>query len=72
MHVSPRLAHLLYSSILMYRLLIILIPFLFTTHAVHASVAIPYVFVKNHTVDDYKASCQNWSFSLTPDGMLYA
>ena len=71
MHVSPRLAHLLYSSILMYRLLIILIPFLFTTHAVHASVAIPYVFVKNHTVDDYKASCQNWSFSLTPDGMLY-
>lgn len=71
MHVSPRLAHLLYSSILMYRLLIILIPFLFTTHTVHASVAIPYVFVKNHTVDDYKASCQNWSFSLTPDGMLY-
>lgn len=26
---------------------------------------------KNYTVDDYKASCQNWGFSLTPDGMLY-
>ena len=55
----------------MYRLLIILISFLFTAHAVCASVAIPYVFVKNYTVDDYKASCQNWGFSLTPDGMLY-
>ncbi len=55
----------------MYRLLITLISFLFTAHAVCASVAIPYVFVKNYTVDDYKASCQNWGFSLTPDGMLY-
>ncbi|EEC94068.1 hypothetical protein PRABACTJOHN_04574, partial [Parabacteroides johnsonii DSM 18315] len=55
----------------MYRLLIILISFLFTVHTVCASVAIPYVFVKNYTVDDYKASCQNWGFSLTPDGMLY-
>ena len=56
----------------MYRLLNILIVMLFTAHAVCASVAIPYVFVKNYTVDDYKASCQNWGFSLTPDGMLYA
>jgi len=55
----------------MYRLLTILISFLFTAHAMRASVAIPYVFVKNYTVDDYKASCQNWGFSLTPDGMLY-
>ena len=51
----------------MYRLLTILISFLFTAHAMRASVAIPYVFVKNYTVDDYKASCQNWGFSLTPD-----
>ena len=56
----------------MYRLLNILIVMLFTAHAVCASVAIPYVFVKNYTVDDYKASCQNWGFSLTPGGMLYA
>ena len=55
----------------MYRLLTILISFLFTAHAMRASVAIPYVFVKNYTVDDYKASCQNWGFSLTPNGMLY-
>ena len=61
----------LYSFRLMYRLLTILISFLFTAHAMRASVAIPYVFVKNYTVDDYKASCQNWGFSLTPDGMLY-
>ncbi len=55
----------------MYRLLIILASFLFTAHALRASVAIPYIFVKNYTIDDYKASCQNWSFSLTPDGILY-
>lgn len=55
----------------MYRLLILFLSFLFTTHAGRASVAIPYVFVKNYTVEDYKASCQNWSLSLTPDGLLY-
>lgn len=55
----------------MYRLLIILISFLFAAYPAHGSVGIPYVFVKNYTVDDYKASCQNWGFSLTPDGMLY-
>lgn len=55
----------------MYRLLIILISFLFAAHPARGSVGIPYVFVKNYTVDDYQASCQNWGFSLTPDGMLY-
>ena len=42
-----------------------------TVTAVRASVAIPYVFVKNYSVEDYQASCQNWGFSLTSDGMLY-
>ena len=55
----------------MYKLLIILISFLLTTYNVRASVAIPYIFVKNYAVDDYKASCQNWGFSVTPNGMLY-
>ena len=54
----------------MYRLLTILISFLFTAHAMRASVAIPYVFVKNYTVDDYKASCQNWG--LFADTRRYA
>lgn len=56
----------------MYRLLILLISFMLTASAVPASVAIPYVFIKNFSVDDYKASCQNWGFSLTSDGLLYA
>lgn len=55
----------------MYRLLILLFSFLLVAPAIPASVAIPYVFVKNYSVDDYKASCQNWGFSLTPDGILY-
>lgn len=55
----------------MYRLLTIFFSFLLTAYAAGASVAIPYVFVKNYTVDEYKASCQNWGLSLTPDGILY-
>lgn len=56
----------------MYRqLLILLISFMLTVSAASASVAIPYVFVKNYTVEDYKASCQNWGFSLTADGKMY-
>lgn len=55
----------------MYRLLVILVFFLCTTYPMYASVAPPYVFVKNYSVDDYGASCQNWNLSLTPDGMLY-
>lgn len=55
----------------MYRLLVILVFLLCTTYPVYASVAPPYIFVKNYTVDDYGASCQNWNLSLTPDGMLY-
>lgn len=55
----------------MYRRLILLLSFMLTASAVSASVVIPYVFVKNYTVDDYKASCQNWGFSLTADGKMY-
>lgn len=46
--------------------------FLFTHIAKALPKGLPYVFVKNYTVDDYQASCQNWGLSLTPNGMLYA
>ncbi|WP_085534963.1 helix-turn-helix transcriptional regulator [Massilibacteroides vaginae] len=36
-----------------------------------ATEVIPSVFVKNYTVSDYKASCQNWGLSVTDDGILY-
>lgn len=55
----------------MLRLLIIYLLCMLTAPVVRASVAIPYVFVKNYSVEDYQASCQNWGFSLTADGTLY-
>ena len=55
----------------MFRLLIIYLSCLLTVFTVRASVATPYIFVKNYTIDDYHASCQNWGFSLTADGTLY-
>lgn len=55
----------------MLRLLIIHLSLLLTAFAVRASVTTPYIFVKNYTVDDYHASCQNWGFSLTTNGILY-
>lgn len=55
----------------MLRLLIIYLLCMLTAPVMCASVAIPYVFVKNYSVDDYNASCQNWGFSLTADGNLY-
>lgn len=56
----------------MYKLSVILLLYVLTVVAVHAStVVVPYVFIKNFNVDDYKASCQNWGLSVTPDGLLY-
>lgn len=36
-----------------------------------SSVDVPNIFIKNFTVDDYKASCQNWGLSVASDGVLY-
>lgn len=66
----PCLSHFQFKNT-MCRLLILLLSFLLAVPAVRASVVLPYVFVKNYSVDDYKAGCQNWGFSLTPEGILY-
>ena len=31
-----------------------------------------YLSVQNYTIDDYKASCQNWDIHVSEDGALYA
>ena len=55
----------------MYRLPLLFLTFMLTFFVAHASVAVPNLFVKNFTVDDYKASCQNWGLSVASDGVLY-
>lgn len=57
----------------MYKLPILLIAFMLTALAARASksVDVPNIFIKNFTVDDYKASCQNWGLSVASDGVLY-
>lgn len=55
----------------MYKLPILLIAFILSTLTMRASVDIPNIFIKNFTIDDYKASCQNWGLSVAPDGILY-
>lgn len=55
----------------MFKLPILLIAFILSTLTVRASVDIPNIFIKNFTIDDYKASCQNWGLSVAPDGILY-
>lgn len=55
----------------MFKLPILLITFILSTLTVRASVDIPNIFIKNFTIDDYKASCQNWGLSVAPDGILY-
>ena len=54
-----------------YRLPLLFLTFMLTFLVAHASVIVPNLFVKNFSVDDYKASCQNWGLSVAPDGMLY-
>lgn len=55
----------------MYKLPIILLTLMLTILVSHASVDVPNIFIKNYTVDDYKASCQNWGLSVASDGILY-
>lgn len=57
----------------MYKLPILFLAFMFSMliTARASSVDIPNIFIKNFTVDDYKASCQNWGLSVAPDGILY-
>lgn len=55
----------------MYKLPILLLTFMLTILVGHASVDVPNIFIKNFTVDDYKASCQNWGLSVAADGVLY-
>lgn len=55
----------------MFRILITFLICIFLVPATGATTDIPYLFIKNYSVDDYKASCQNAGFSLTSDGMMY-
>ena len=57
----------------MYRLPILLLTFMLSILVAHgaSSVEVPNIFIKNFTVDDYKASCQNWGLSVASDGVLY-
>ncbi len=55
----------------MYRLPLLFLTFMLTFLVAHASVVVPNLFVKNFSVDDYKASCQNWGLSVASDGVLY-
>ena len=55
----------------MYRLPLLFLIFMVTFLVAHASVVVPNLFVKNFSVDDYKASCQNWGLSVASDGVLY-
>ena len=36
-----------------------------------ASVVAPSILVQNYSVDDYKASCQNWDLAVSYHGILY-
>lgn len=54
-----------------YRLLLLFIFSLFSVYPGGASVAVPSLLVQNYTVDDYKASCQNWDLAVSYDGILY-
>lgn len=36
-----------------------------------ASLTVPSLLIQNYTVDDYKASCQNWDLAVSYDGILY-
>lgn len=56
----------------MYKLPILFLIFMLSFLVARASsVDVPNIFIKNFTVDDYKASCQNWGLSVAPDGVLY-
>lgn len=54
----------------MYRLTIILIACLWFAPIANASVT-PSVWVRNYTVEEYKASCQNWDMAICSNKNLY-
>ena len=60
----------LYSLKTMYRRLpfIILLSIL-AVFALRASVVAPSILVQNYSVDDYKASCQNWDLAVSYHGI---
>lgn len=39
--------------------------------ALRAAAVVPRILVQNYTVDDYKASCQNWDIAISYYGILY-
>lgn len=55
----------------MYKLPLILLLSLLAALPLRASVDIPSVFVQNYTVDDYRASCQNWDIAISHIGIIY-
>ncbi|MCC8143060.1 MAG: hypothetical protein LIO97_03505 [Tannerellaceae bacterium] len=55
-----------FRSLVIILLSVIVHGLLSTGHATKLS-----VFVENFSVDDYKASCQNWKLAISPDGLLY-
>lgn len=55
----------------MYRLLFILLSFLWAAFPARSTVGLPSFRIQNYTVDDYKASCQNWDLAVSYNGLLY-
>lgn len=54
-----------------YKLLLLFFLSLLSALSGGASVAVPSLLIQNYTVDDYKASCQNWDLAVSYDGILY-
>lgn len=64
--------HSLYSLMTMYRrLAFFLLFFMPAIIVLRASVVAPSILVQNYSVDDYKASCQNWDIAVSYHGILY-
>lgn len=55
----------------MCKLPLILLLFALAALPVRALVDTPAVFVQNYTVDDYRASCQNWDIAISHIGIIY-
>lgn len=56
---------------MIYRLLLFSLISLISTFSGAAPAVIPSLLIQNYTVDDYKASCQNWDLAVSYDGILY-
>lgn len=55
----------------MCRLLLILLLSLWVAFPARSTVDLPPFRIQNYTVDDYKASCQNWDLAVSYNGLLY-